>query len=328
MDNVSDKRRFVVQSKTSHFFQMAGIYASWISRKLKHRCSDENQKSINLAVSAFRQFDFMDPHTGISLKYNLFVPNNYDANKSYPMVLFIHDAGVVSNDPRITLIQGLGAVIWATPSDQARHECFVLAPQYSTLIVNDHSEATRELDVTVELVKAIESQYSIDKQRVYATGQSMGCMASIEMLIRYPGLFAAALLVAGQWDPARMSVLTMEKMWIIVAEGDRKAFPGMNASMAALEAAGAKISRGTWNGRASPQEFADEVRKMIAEGMDIKYTVLAKGTVVPQGVPDDGHHNHVQSWSIAYAIEGLRNWLFTQVKSQSLYASTAKKVTG
>jgi predicted peptidase len=160
------------------------------------------------------------------------------------------------------------------------------------------------------------SQYNIDKNRVYTTGQSMGCMASIEMLIRYPDLFAAALLVAGQWDATKMSVLTKAKLWVIVSEGDRRAFPGMNASMAALEAAGAKISRATWNGQASAEEFALDVSKMIAEGNNIKYTVLARGTVVPEGQRDDPGNNHVHTWRIAYAIEGLRDWLFSQVRRQ------------
>jgi len=171
------------------------------------------------------------------------------------------------------------------------------------------------LDATVELVKAVMSQYNVDKSRVYTTGQSMGCMASIEMLTRYPDLFAAALLVAGQWDAARMSALTKANMWAIVSEGDRKAFPGMNASMAALEAAGAKISRATWNGRTSAAELASDVSRMIAEGNNIKYTVLAKGTVVPEGLPDDARNNHIHTWPIAYAIEGLRDWLFTQSRS-------------
>ena len=57
------------------------------------------------------------------------------------------------------------------------------------------------------------------------------------------------------------------------------------------------------------------VSKMIAEGNNIKYTVLAKGTVVPEGLPDDGRNNHIYTWRIAYTIEGLRDWLFTQVKT-------------
>jgi predicted peptidase len=315
MGTTSKKGTFMVQSRTKHLVELSNVYARWIFRKLKHRWSDESEQAINLAVHAFRQSVFTDPDTGISLKYNLFVPNDYDASKSYPLVLFIHDAGVVSNDPRITLIQGLGAVIWAIPSEQAKHESFVLAPQYPTVTVNDYSEAKPHLDATVNLVRAVASQYNIDENRLYTTGQSMGCMMSIEMMIRNPGLFAAALLIAGQWDATRMSVLAEANMWVVVSERNPRAFQGMNASMAALEAAGAKISRATWSGRASSEEFAIEVRKMIAEGNNIKYTVFAEGTVVPEGLPDDHRNNHIYTWRVAYTIEGLRDWLFTQAKT-------------
>jgi predicted peptidase len=53
--------------------------------------------------------------------YNLYVPMNYDKNKSYPMVLFMHDASVNSPEHDRTLIRGLGAVVWASPEDQSKH---------------------------------------------------------------------------------------------------------------------------------------------------------------------------------------------------------------
>ena len=273
-------------------------------------------RSLSLVVDTFQQFEHIDPKTGTLLKYNLYIPTRYDANRSFPLVLFIHDGGAISSNPRNTLIQGSGAVIWATQSEQAKHESFVLAPQYSYGIVNDKSEATQDVSATVNLIKYLVCQYAIDQNRIYTTGQSMGCMASIEMLIHFPDLFAAALLVAGQWDPTKMSALTMANMWVVVSEGDRRAYPGMNASMAALEAAGAKISRANWNGHASAEEFSADVSAMIAEGNNIKYSVFKKGTVVPKGLPDNARNNHVYTWQIAYAIEGLRDWLFTQVKRQ------------
>ena len=107
------------------------------------------------------------------------------------MDLFIHDAGVTSAETKTTLIQGLGAVIWATPSEQAKHECFVLAPQYNTVMVNDQSEASNDLDIVVNLIADLESRYTIDKNRLYTTGQSMGCMSSIALNIKYPDLFTA-----------------------------------------------------------------------------------------------------------------------------------------
>lgn len=277
----------------------------------------ENDKQINLIVDDFLKLEFKDSKTGETLKYNLFVPKNYDKNKSYPMVLFIHDAGALSNETDTTLIQGLGAVIWAAPSEQAKHECFVLAPQYNGVITTDNSETTDMLDTTVNLINSIASQYSIDKNRLYTTGQSMGCMLSVAMDIKYPDLFAASLLVAGQWDAQAMSVLADKKMWIIVAEGDTKAYPGMNASLAVMEAAGAKISRAKWNGRAGKTEAAANVRKMIDEDSNIKYAVFEKGTVFPEGQTQTGPE-HMQTWKVAYTIEGVRDWLFAQKKSPGM----------
>ncbi|MDO6851698.1 hypothetical protein Q4S57_28040 [Priestia megaterium] len=63
--------------------------------------------------------------------YNLYVPKDYNPFKKYPLVLFMHDAGVVSNNPTYTLTQGLGAVVWAEPSEQTKNEAIVLAPQYN-----------------------------------------------------------------------------------------------------------------------------------------------------------------------------------------------------
>jgi len=315
MSTAKGKDRFMVQNKRKQLLHLLKIRARWIKRKLTYCWADKSDKAIIKAVRNFQQFRFSDPENGITLKYNLYTPKDYDANKSYPLVLFIHDAGVVSNDPKVTLIQGLGAVIFAAPSEQAKHECFVLAPQYPTVIVNDHSEAKPHLDVTVNLVKAVAKQFSIDQNRIYTTGQSMGCMTSIEMMVRNPDLFAAALLVAGQWDPARMSVLAKSNLWIVVSEKNLKAFEGMNASMSVLEAAGAKISRATWNGRASAAEFAVFVQNMISKDSNIKYTVFENGSVVPEGLPNNHLNNHIYTWEVAYTIEGLRDWLFTQTKS-------------
>jgi len=272
----------------------------------------ENDRQINLVVDDFQQLEYKDPQTGKLLKYNLFIPKNYDSRKTYPMVLFIHDAGVNSTETKTTLIQGLGAVIWATPSEQAKHECFVLAPQYDGIMVNDQSEASKDLDIAVHLITDLENRYTIDKNRLYTTGQSMGCMSSIALNLKYPDLFAASLLVAGQWDPAKVPVMAKDNLWIIVSEGDLKAFPGMNAITETLEKAGAKISRATWSGLCTPAEFKTEVDNMVAEGNNVKYTVLRKGTVVPEGMRDDGGSNHICTWRIAYTIEGVRDWLFTQ----------------
>jgi predicted peptidase len=62
-------------------------------------------------------------------------------------------------------------------------------------------------------------------------------------------------------------------------------------------------------------EAASIVSKMIAEGNNIKYTVLKLGTVAPADQAQDPGKNHIGTWRFVYTIEALRDWLFTQVKT-------------
>jgi len=271
----------------------------------------ENDNAINLIVDDFRRFVYKDPESGISLMYNLFIPKDYDSKKLYPLLLFMHDASVTSSEPDRTLIQGIGAVIWATPGEQARHPAFVLAPQDNGQTGTDPKSSR---DLYVRLVNYVVSQYSIDKKRLYTTGQSAGCMRSIAIDNKYPDLFAASLLVAGQGDAQEMLAMIHEKIWIIVSEGDFRAFPGMNASVEAWEKAGAKVAKGRWSAREPQEVQAANVAKMIAEHTNIMYTTYIQGTTQPPGKEDPNQTEHMTSWQFAYAIPAVRDWLFAQSK--------------
>ncbi|MFF3711734.1 carboxylesterase family protein [Streptomyces phaeochromogenes] len=181
---------------------------------------------VNLIVDDFRQFSFSDPVTGQTLRYNLFVPKNHDRRKSYPLVLFMHDASVVNVATEGPLIQGLGAVCWASPEDQDRHDSFVLAPEYGSVVIDDNYEPSTLFEATANLVRSVTEEYGIDPDRLYTTGQSMGAMMSLGLNIRYPELFAAAFIVAGQWPASQAAPLAGKKLWILVSADDTKAYPG------------------------------------------------------------------------------------------------------
>ena len=265
----------------------------------------------NLVVDDFVQHRFEDPETGIALSYNLFIPPGFQPGRAYPLVLFMHDAGVTGPVVDSTLVQGLGAVAFAGAADQARNPAFVLAPQYDVQIANDQSQTTPHMDATVHLVKALVAQYGLDEGRIYATGQSGGGMTAIAMNLKYPDLLAASLLVACQWDPALCAPLAKKKLWVVVSEGDTKAFPGQTAIMDVIEATGAKVSRATWDGRSSSTEFAALLAEQEAAGHSINMTAFAAGSVARPG-DSGGAVDHRGTWRIAYGIEGLRDWLLRQ----------------
>jgi predicted peptidase len=103
-------------------------------------------------------------------------------------------------------------------------------------------------------------------------------------------------------------------LWIIVSQGDLKAYPGENAITQTLEQHGAKVARAVWDGTWNPAQFATAVTAIEAEQTPINYVALRKGTVVPPGQEDNGGGNHINTWRIAYTIAGVRDWLFAQHK--------------
>ena len=269
----------------------------------------------NLVVDEFQPRSFTDPATGGALKYNLFVPRDYDPSARYPLVLFMHDLSVTSDIQDQTLVQGLGAVVWARPEEQARNPCFVLAPQFDVQVVDDQSNVDPQGLLVVPLLAALQQEFSIDAGRLYTTGQSGGGMLCIALDIAHPDLFAASLLVACQWDTAKVDPMAGQHLFIIVSQEDDKAFPGQNAITDRLETLGASVHRAVWNGGWSDVEFDAACAVLRAQGAQMNYAALAAGTVLPAGASTECASAHRATWPIAYTIRGVRDWLFAQSKA-------------
>ena len=273
-----------------------------------------NTRQANLIVDDFQQFKFTDPVTGLVLTYNLFIPKGYNMNTKYPMVLFMHDLGITNLNPYTTLVQGLGATVWASSQEQAKHPAFILAPQYPVALANDNSQTSDYADVTVRLIQDLQKRYSIDGSRLYSTGQSGGCMTAIALNIKHPQLFAASLLVAGQWDASKVAPIAKKKLWIVVSQDDSKAYPGMNAITAELEKHGVIVTRAEWDGTANASQFKRDVETMLQAkpNSNVYYVSFRSDTVILPGQSTAGAAGHRNTWRIAYTIEGVRDWLFQQ----------------
>ena len=268
----------------------------------------ENHDVISTDIDKFEQRVFEDENTGDSLMYNLYIPEGYSESESYPLVLFLADASANGDDVFLTLRQGNGATVWATEEEQAKHPSFVVAPQFSGPSNNE---------TVIDLLAALQEEFSIDVNRIYTTGQSQGCIASIAMDIEHPGLFAGLLLVAGQNDAEEMRAMENDNIWILVSEGDKKGYPGMNASVEAWEADGTVVSKAVWDATWSEEEFASAVEEMRAEGNNIKYTTFALGTTWDGDPNEEDPNEHNSSMHVAYDIEGVRDWLFEQVLGEA-----------
>ena len=171
------------------------------------------------------------------------------------------------------------------------------------MMTTDENVWTPGLTLVTNLLNDIINHYSVDQNRIYGTGQSQGGMANIAISDKYPDLFAAQWLVACQWNVDEMAAMKDKRLWITVCEGDTKAFPGMNAATKLWEALGSKVARNEtfWDSHADMTEINNNVKDMAAAKAPINYSVFAGG-------------NHMYTWSFAYDIEAIRDWIFAQQK--------------
>ena len=261
-------------------------------------------------LNGFQQYVYTDPATGYQMPYSLFLPQNYDPTKKYPLMVFIPDASANINFDKMPLVQGNGAVIWASAEEQRKHPCIVLAAQYTQNMVDqlgmmttDKNVWTQGLELAKDLIFDIKNRYSVDADRIYGTGQSQGGMANIAISDRYPDLFAAQYLVACQWNVDEMAAMKNKNLWIVVCEGDTKAYPGMNAATALWQRLGTKVAESHgWDSKAQPEELAYRTELLEREKAPINYTTFTGG-------------NHMYTWTFAYDIEPIRDWIFTKTKS-------------
>lgn len=261
-----------------------------------------------MVVEKFHSGEFTDPNSKNSLSFWLYTPANLVEGEKYPLVTFIHDAGSCSADKRTGLLQGNGGIVWAEEKWQKEHPCFVLVPYYSHAIVNDNCECTWEVEATNALIDALVGTHPIDKNRLYLTGQSMGAMTSCELLSSYPGKWAGAYLVAGQWDPESMAKAKSANIWYVVSEGDKKAYPGMKAIASVWEREGEKIA---WGAYEAMDPFVNvQAQKLADEGKHLVCTIYTGDSVILPGMPQFPGVHHISTWIHAYNVETIREWLF------------------
>lgn len=268
--------------------------------------------SVDLGIAdRFSVFTFTAKN-GKQLTYNLYIPEHMVAGQEYPVVLFMHDLGSCSPDSKTTLLQGTGATVWAIESYYNRRPCFVVAPRYCDQCANDDFEVTWEAEATLELVDFLCQAYPIDRKRIYGTGQSMGTMMLCELMLRHPHYFAGCLLVAGQWDPERMTAAKDENLWIVVSSGDEKATPMMRRALGNMEAAGGKLCYGHINARSDSAWIDAAVRSQKQKNANLNLTWFEGRSVIPEDMPVHGGMHHIYTWVKAYDIKALREWLFEQ----------------
>lgn len=269
------------------------------------------QEMIKTVAPKFAQAEYQDAESGVTMAYSLFVPQDVDTTKTYPLVLFIADASTVGDDATKPLTQGYGALVWATDRWQKEHPCYVLVPQFRGVAVNDKYEHNGEVDAAARLLKKIAADNYVDSKRIYTTGQSMGGMISMYYNVAYPDLFAASIFVDSHWDASTFDKLVKHKFIYFVAGDKGKAYPSIKPLEAAAEKVGVQYTFSEWSAKLPEQRQSELAATMLEKGAPVNIFEFETGSVLPEGVKG---MDHMYSFDYAYKIPSVREWLFKQHK--------------
>lgn len=274
-----------------------------------------NFDSLDSYVSDFKQLEYQDPETNLSIKYNLFLPEGYSESKTYPLVVFIADASCVGDDPIRSLNQGRGALVWASKEWQSQHECIVAVPTYPEVILDDHGSYTTTpyIELTRRFIEDLEKNYSVDRSRIYGTGQSMGCMTTMLLAATHPDLYSAIMPVDGQWDVESLKGLESQKFIYFAAEDDERAFQGLTEVTTMFDKDWIEYGRAEWDGNSTPEELAELAQNLFAMNRDANFVTWKTGTIKAKSMGGNASY-HMGSFDYAYGCVDAMEWIFAQRK--------------
>jgi len=238
-------------------------------------------------LKIFEPRQFSDT-SGVVLNYRLMKPIDFDSEKRYPLVVFLHGAGERGSDNNSQLKHG--AKEFATDENRKKYPAYVLAPQCPsglkwvevdwTLPRSEIPEAPSQSMVLLKgLIDTMKESSNINKSRIYITGLSMGGYGTWDAVARYENLFAAAAPICGGGDPKTVSRFAKLPLWCFHGSEDPTVPVGRS------------------------REMIDALKAIGASPRYIEYA----------GVEHD-------SWTETYKNPELFSWLFEQKKADTDYS--------
>jgi len=156
-------------------------------------------------------------HKNFTLPYRILYPKEFDVNKSYPLLLFLHGAGERGSDNEKQLTHG--STLFLNSENREDFPVISVFPQcpekdyWSNVNIKKDANGNRVFDFSpkgeptvpmaavINLMDSLINTNTVDRDRVYVGGLSMGGMGTFEIVKRNPNLFAAAFPICGGGNP-------------------------------------------------------------------------------------------------------------------------------
>lgn len=247
---------------------------------------------LTTASASARETGFLDRSVvvdGVEYRYQVYVPRNYDARNTWPIILMLHGGGDYGSDG---IRPTTGALANALRLHPERFPSIVVFAQ-------GHADGTPSWQrqggkaALMEVDRAI-VEFHGDPSRVYLTGASAGGNGAWFLAYHHPERFAAALVVCGF-----VSDFTGLQSHVF--------YPGVAGEGLDRYAKVAETVHGMpiWivHGDADQNVSVEESRRMAAAlgvlEANVRYTELPGA-------------DHKGAWDFAYADDEIVKWLYAQ----------------
>jgi predicted peptidase len=208
----------------------------------------------------------------VTLNYLLYLPESYgkDPYAKYPLIVFMHGSREIGKDPNLVR----GAILPKQLESDPDFPAIVVSPQ-SPAFGWDNS-----VPAVTALLDELEARLSIDSDREYLTGLSMGAYGAWVLALKNQERFAAIVSVVGGYFYSARALCPLAEIptWVFAGKKDRNV---------------------------NPKESIAVVNALQACGGEPKFTLYEDA-------------NHDQGWQRAYSEPDLLKWLLEQRKHASV----------
>ncbi len=211
----------------------------------------------------------LDVMVPVRLNYLLYLPADYEDKQNWPLVLFLHGRGERGDDLGLVKVHG--------PPKMAVHQ------KYPFILVSPQCPDGQwwQRGPLIALLDEIQAKYSVDPDRVYVTGLSMGGYGTWTLAALDSSRFAAVLPVCGGGRLAGLEIQQAKSLPIWAIHGAADPVVPVSESEAL-------------------------VKKLQKAGGDVRMTIY----------PNVGHN----SWERAYAGSQWYEWLLRHRRGKSPFS--------
>ena len=225
---------------------------------------------------------------GVNYKYQVFLPEGWTPHQKWPVILFLHGAGERGDDGVLQTDVGIGTAI---RTNRGAINAIVVMPQ-----CRKHSWWTLPPmdEMAMAALREATKEFHGDVQRTYLTGISMGGFGTWHLAEKYPGRFAALVVICGGIRPPVPALNAIPDLAKAIAESPQSYSDSADRI--------GKIPVWIFHGGADKivpvtesQQMSEAMKKV---GAEVHYTEY----------PGVGH----ASWDKAYDEPKLFPWLFSK----------------